>query len=122
MTRRRQQLGAWGEETAVRFLEQRGMKILKRNFRTPVGEIDIIARQGRTLVFIEVKTRRSVRFGFPQEAVGRTKQRQILRAAQWYLVGQHGNSRQPRFDVVAVLARPDGAHIEHIPDAFGADV
>jgi putative endonuclease len=121
VTRQRQQLGAWGEEVAVRFLRQRGMKIVERNFRTPVGEIDIIARQRGILVFVEVKTRRSSRFGPPQEAVGRTKQRQILRAAQWYLAGQPDNRRQPRFDVVAICARADGAHIEHIPDAFGID-
>lgn len=120
MTEERLSLGRWGEEAAVRFLRRAGMKILERNLRTPVGEIDIIARQGRTLVFVEVKTRRSAAFGVPQEAVGPFKQRQILRTAQWYLASGAGRGLQPRFDVVAVRPAADGgARVEHIPDAFG---
>jgi putative endonuclease len=119
MTEARQSLGRWGEEEAARFLRRAGMKILARNLRTPVGEIDIIARKGKTLVFVEVKTRRSAIYGVPQEAVGPFKQRQILRAAQWYLGSGAGRGLQPRFDVVAVRPGPQGAQVEHIPDAFG---
>ena len=119
MTEQRLSLGRWGEEEAARYLRRRGMKILERNVRTPVGEIDLIAKQGRDIVFVEVKTRRGELFGAPQEAVGPHKQRQILRAAQWYL-GSRGEIRlQPRFDVVAVRAAGGRALIEHIPDAFG---
>lgn len=119
MTEERLSLGKWGEEEAARYLRRKGLKVLERNVRTPVGEIDIVARQGRTLVFVEVKTRRGTLFGVPQEAVGPVKQRQILRSAQWYLGGGKGRGLQPRFDVVAVIAGRDGAaEIEHIPDAF----
>lgn len=119
MTEERLTLGRWGEEEAACYLRRLGMKIIERNFRTPVGEVDIIARQGRTLVFVEVKTRRSDAFGTPQEAVGPTKQRQILRAAQWYLTGGAGRGLQPRFDVIAVRPGAEGARVEHIPNAFG---
>jgi putative endonuclease len=119
VTEERLSLGRWGEEEAATFLARQGMKIVARNVRTPVGEIDLVARQGKTLVFIEVKTRRGVGFGTPQEAVGRTKQRQILRAAQWYLADGRGRGLQPRFDVVAVHVAATGAQIEHITDAFG---
>ncbi len=119
MTQQRLSLGRWGEEEAARFLQSRGMKIVARNVRTPVGEIDLIARQGKILAFVEVKTRRGLGFGTPQEAVGRTKQRQILRAAQWYMADGKTKDVQPRFDVVAVHATPGGAQIEHIADAFG---
>jgi len=119
MSEERLALGRWGEDRAAEFLRRRGMKILERNYRTPVGEVDIIVRKGKTLVFVEVKTRRSQAFGAPQEAVGPTKQRQIIRAAQWYL-GSQGKGLQPRFDVVAVLGQGEGeAHIEHFENAFG---
>ncbi|MCD4689232.1 MAG: YraN family protein [Desulfuromonadaceae bacterium] len=119
MTEQRLSLGKWGEEQATRFLRRAGMKIVARNLRTPVGEVDIIARKGKTLIFAEVKTRRSSAYGTPQEAVGATKQRQILRAASWYLNEQGEQDLQPRFDVLAVLVVNDKAQIEHIADAFG---
>ncbi|MFA5516386.1 MAG: YraN family protein [Desulfuromonadales bacterium] len=119
MTEERLSLGRWGEDAAVRFLRRQGMKIVERNFRTPVGEIDIIARHGSILAFIEVKTRRSNAFGTPQEAVGPFKQRQIVRTAQWYLNNGHGRGLQPRFDVIAVRPVGEEAQIEHIPNAFG---
>lgn len=118
MTERRLALGAWGEEQAVKYLKKNGLKIVERNFRTPVGEIDIIARERNVLVFIEVKTRRSEQFGTPQEAVGARKQRQIIRTAQWYLQ-QHRKDSQARFDVVAILCQSDGtAQVTHLVDAF----
>lgn len=121
MTEQRLALGAWGEEQAVTFLQRQGMKILERNFRTPAGEIDIVARDRSYLVFVEVKTRRSARFGTPQEAVGVRKQRQILRTAQWYM--QRKPTRlQPRFDVVAILCQSgDSPQVTHLADAFSLD-
>ncbi len=122
MSEERQSLGRWGEEQAVLYLRRKGWTIVERNLGTPVGEVDIIARQSNTLVFVEVKTRRSTAFGTPQEAVGPRKQRQILRAAQWYLTGQGapGGRLQPRFDVIAILAPPGGEMLlEHIVNAFG---
>lgn len=112
-------LGAWGEDRAAEYLRLQGMKILQRNYCTPVGEIDIIARDRKTLIFVEVKTRRSVAFGSPQEAVGIRKQRQIIRTCQWYLQEHKCGRLQPRFDVVAVLSGINGsAQITHLTDAF----
>lgn len=82
MTEARLQLGRQGEELAARHLEQRGFRIVARNYRTPIGELDIIARDRRHLLFVEIKTRRGMVFGAPAEAVGAHKQRQIVRAAQ----------------------------------------
>jgi len=119
MTEKRLALGAWGEDQAVRYLRLQGMKILERNFRTAAGEIDIIARHQNWLVFIEVKTRRGVMFGTPQEAVGQRKQQQIIRTAQWYLQKHSPGKLQPRFDVVAILCQSgDVADVTHIENAF----
>jgi putative endonuclease len=120
MSRERRSLGEWGERQAEAYLREKGWRILERNIRTPVGEIDLVAQSGRDLVFVEVKTRRSDAFGVPQEAVGLRKQRQILRAAQWYLLQQGKDGFQPRFDVVAVTADGESPRFEHIADAFGA--
>jgi len=119
MTRQRLALGKWGEERAVEFLRKQGCKILLRNYRTPVGEIDIIARKGRELLFVEVKTRRGDSFGLPQEAVGVRKQQQIIRTAQWYLQQGQGAKLNPRFDVIAILCQSDlSAEIQHLPNAI----
>ncbi|TYO96079.1 putative endonuclease [Geothermobacter ehrlichii] len=115
----RQTLGSWGERMAAAYLRQKGLRILCTNYRTPVGEIDLVARNRRHLVFVEVKTRRGTGYGSPQEAVGSRKQRQIIRAAQWYINDRGASGLQPRFDVVAVLRFGDGARIEHIENAFG---
>lgn len=119
MSHARLALGAWGEEQAAEYLRLQGMKILQRNYRTPVGEIDIIAKNKKFLVFVEVKTRRGVAFGSPQEAVGERKQRQIIRTCQWYLQEHKCGKLQPRFDVAAVLSEKDGtAQITYLEDAF----
>jgi len=118
MTEERLALGRWGEEEAARYLRKQGMRIIARNYRTPVGEIDIVARKKKILIFVEVKTRRTDTFGAPQDAVGLMKQRQIVRAAQWYLGDSNENGLEPRFDVVAVKQEGDRAIIEHFPDAF----
>lgn len=120
MTQARLNLGKQGEELAARYLEQRGFTIVARNHRTPIGELDIIARDRRHLLFVEVKTRRSTRFGAPAEAVGAHKQRQILRAAQWYLASARYPDLQPRFDVVSVIVGKGEPAVSHIPNAFGA--
>ena len=119
MTQARQHLGRHGEELAARHFERRGYTILARNYRTPIGELDIIARDRQHLIFIEVKTRRTTRFGVPAEAVGAHKQRQIVRAAQWYLASTPHSELQPRFDVISVIAGPGEPVITHIPSAFG---
>jgi putative endonuclease len=119
VTQQRLRLGKWGEELAVSYLRRRLYRIVATNYRSPVGEIDIIARRAGVLVFVEVKTRRGHRCGNPSEAVNQRKQRQIIRTAQWYL-GRHGEARwQPRFDVIAIQAETAKPVIEHIIDAFG---
>jgi putative endonuclease len=112
-------LGARGERTAARFLRRKGYRMLLRGFQTPQGEIDLIARDGDTLVFVEVKSRR---VGEPAEAVTPEKQRRITRAALQFLK-RHGLLEQRcRFDVVTIVWG-DGRQkpiIQHFPDAFEA--
>jgi putative endonuclease len=120
VTTRRQAVGRRGEEAARAFLRRRGVRILAENFVCAAGEIDLIGRDGDTLVFIEVKARTSAAFGPPQLAVHRRKQRQIIRAAQWYLA-ERGTPEVPcRFDVLA-LAFPEGGatpRVDWVRDAF----
>ena len=118
MTQDRLTLGRRGEDAAAQYLQRKGMKILERNLSTPVGEIDLVVRDRKILVFVEVKTRRSTAFGSPAEAVGPRKQRQIIRTAKWYLNDNPWKGLQPRFDVIAVTAQGDDFQIEHITDAF----
>ena len=118
MSRERQSLGAWGEQAAVAYLKKVGLKVTATNVRTPVGEIDLLARHGKVQVFIEVKTRKSREFGFPEEAVTARKQRQIIRAAQWYLADKGLEESEIRFDVVAVSLLDGELEIEHLPAAF----
>lgn len=120
----RKGLGNRGEETAAAYLEQKGYAILERQYRTPVGEIDLIARDGKTLVFVEVKTRRSARYGQPSAAVGWEKQRRIIRGAMWYMMNRQRQREAPpcRFDVVEVYAAQDHAwKVRHLENAFEAD-
>ncbi len=94
------------------------MKIVERNLRTPVGEIDLIVRDQHTLAFVEVKTRRGIGFESPGEAVGPRKQRQIIRTAKWYLNEFPHVKLQPRFDLIAITVLGDDLQIEHILGAF----
>lgn len=109
-------LGNRGEELAVKYLKKRGFKILERNFRTPLGEVDIIAEDRQILVFVEVKTRSDDSFGHPFEAVDNRKRERMKRIALLYLKDS-GMERQVRFDVVSVELR-DGERINHIVEAF----
>jgi putative endonuclease len=102
MSRERRLLGQAGESLAADTLQQQGYKVLTRNYRTPYGEVDLIAKDGDTLVFLEVKLRRSEFFGPPQAAVNTAKQRHLIRAAQYYLSRQGTADIKFRFDVVAI--------------------
>lgn len=113
-------LGERGENVAAKFLTNAGYKILQRNFRSKVGEIDIVARQGRTLVFVEVKTRTDDQVR-PEDQVNAEKQHQVTKAADVYL-SRFGMPQPPaRFDVIAILW-PDGREpiIRHHENAFEA--
>ena len=112
----RRSFGSQGEAQARDFLVRKGVKILEMNYSRPTGEIDIIAKQGRTLLFVEVKRRSSLRYGRPCEAVDRGKQAHILRTAQLYLQEKKLRDVPLRFDVIEVL--PDD--IRHIENAFDA--
>jgi len=114
----RGELGRRGEDTACAHLEGLGMQIVERNWRIRSGEIDIVARDRGTTVFVEVKARRSDLFGPPEESVTPTKQARLRR-----LAGEYLSERRPgtpaRFDVVSVFFTPDGAsQVNYIPDAF----
>ena len=118
MSHKRQQLGKAGEDLAARYLQKNGYAIIHRNYRCRSGEIDIIASHQATLVFIEVKTRSTNRFGTPAEAVTRRKQQQISRVAEEYLA-QNGLFTSPaRFDVLSIVNDGSQSHITHITDAF----
>jgi putative endonuclease len=118
MKDRRKELGQAGEEMAAAALKKQGYKVLERNYVTPLGEIDLIARQGKTVVIVEVKTRKSTRFGSPQEAVSAAKQDKLRRLADYYLKEKRLNGATVRFDVVAITLINAGPEIEIIPNAF----
>ena len=117
----RLELGERGEDAAAKFLRHHGYKILVRRFKSHAGEIDIIARQKDSLVFIEVKTRTTEQYGAPSEAVGKKKQRHMVRAALDYLHLLDNPRIKFRFDIVEVLLHegaqePDDICV--IPNAF----
>jgi putative endonuclease len=110
----RQRLGAAGEDLAARWYEQAGYQVVARNWRCRDGELDLVLRSRRTVVFCEVKTRTSDRFGTPAEAVTMTKQRRIRGLAARFLRENPQHCQAIRFDVVAVL----GGKVEVVEDAF----
>jgi putative endonuclease len=121
LSKARINLGAHGESLAVTFLKNKGIKILVRNYRQKTGEVDIIAQDGKWLVFVEVKTRKSLRFGQPYEAVTHKKQVQISRVALDYITRNKLHDRPVRFDVISILLQADGnADIQHLPNCFEA--
>ena len=107
-------LGRAGEIKAAEFLEKKGFKILKTNFKTHLGEIDIIAEDNGTLVFVEVKTRSSDGYGAPSEAVDYKKREKYFKVASEYLVRENKSDSVCRFDVVEI----EKGEINHIFDAF----
>lgn len=115
----RKALGKTGEDLAASYLKDLGYTLIKRNYRIRGGEIDIIAEQGQTLVFIEVKTRSSMQFGGPLEAVGPAKQKQIIYTAQHYLQQNDLFNRDIRFDVLGILIPANTPpQFELVPNAF----
>lgn len=113
------ELGREGERLAALFLEKQGLVIVERNFRTRSGEIDLVARDKKELVFVEVKTRSSTAFGSALEAVGPRKCRQIVRVASEYLLQNQGFDQAIRFDVIGILIA-DSVHYEYVKNAFDA--
>ena len=108
-------MGRVGEKRAVDFLKKKGFKILTTNYKTPVGEIDIIAEEKGVIVFIEVKTRTNDNFGLPCEAVDKKKQEKYYKTATHYLQKVKKTDSECRFDVVEI----ENGEINHIFNAFG---
>lgn len=114
------ELGRRGEDAAAAYLERVGMVVETRNWRCHVGEVDIVARDGETVVLVEVKTRRSERAGSAEEAVSRTKQKRIARLAEAYVASTGGSTESAiRFDVIAIRVLDEHrALLRHYRAAF----
>ena len=118
MTVERLSLGKEGELFAVKYLKKQGYRIKEQNYKTPVGEIDIIALDRKILAFIEVKTRQSICYGSPFEAVNHRKQRKIHKTAQHYLGSKKIKNKALRFDVLSLYMDGDKWQAQLIQDAF----
>ncbi|MEO0082055.1 MAG: YraN family protein [candidate division WOR-3 bacterium] len=114
----RSRLGAAGEQIAEQYLKSRGWRVLERNYRTKLGEIDLVCREKGTIVFVEVKTRTSSLYGEGTEAVNYSKQRKLYRLAQEYLGSHRLESADVRFDVLSIMFVSGQPTIKHIPGAF----
>jgi putative endonuclease len=121
---RRQATGRRAEALAAAYLENQGLRILTRNWRQPGGELDLVADDAGTCVFVEVRARTGLDFGHPLEAVGAAKRAQVVRAARLYLHLETPRANGYRFDVVGVLFAPDGGEpqVFHVPNAFETTV
>ncbi|MBR2303486.1 MAG: YraN family protein [Clostridia bacterium] len=106
--------GLYGEDLAIKYLAKRKYKIISRNYTCPMGEIDIVALDKKTLVFIEVKARSNEAFGLPREAVNKPKQWHISKTAQYFIHEHQVFSLETRFDVIEIL----NEKINHIKNAF----
>jgi putative endonuclease len=114
-------LGDAGEDLAIRHLQSLGYRILDRNYRCKVGEIDCVAVKDRTLVFLEVKSRTTAEYGGPLEAVDRRKRRKMTRLARMYALEKSLHDVPQRFDVVAVWFEGGRARVEVYENAFDAE-
>lgn len=103
MTERRRKVGKIGEQAAISHLEQLGYEIVDTNYRCPLGEIDIIAREGGSIVFVEVRTKTGSSFGMPEESITAEKARRLKRLALYYLQSVFRRAVPGRFDLVAVM-------------------
>ncbi len=118
MTNQKQAFGQWGEETAAGYLESNGYTILARNFHSAHGEIDIVASKEAALIFVEVKTRSSHAFAYPEDSVSRRKQAHLLSAAEDYLQEHPDCAENWQFDVIAIERKsdepPEIVHFENV--------
>lgn len=118
LTRERLDLGRFGEELALKEINRLGYKVVTRNYRCPLGEIDLVARDGDCLVFIEIKTRKGRTLGYAKEAVDQRKMRQMSKAALAYMKANDCTDSRARFDVIAINIQGGGAEIETVTNAF----
>lgn len=110
----KREVGTAYEQFAAAYLKELGYEIVEANYRCPVGEIDLVAKDGSYLVFVEVKYRKNLAAGSPFEAVNTKKQQTIRQVARWYLAERHGEDMPVRFDVAGIL----GEEITIVKDAF----
>lgn len=120
---RRRQIGEWGEAVALRHLESKGYRIRVRNWRTPEGEVDIVAQDGDTIVFVEVKARTTRDFGWPEESITAAKRRRLQRAAWAYLQAHEMVDAMWRIDVIAIDRSSSGTveRLEHYVSAVDGE-
>lgn len=117
----RKKLGNRGEKIAAKFLRKQGYQIIEKNYRSRLGEIDIVAEEDESIVFVEVKTRCSTDFGLPEEALSYDKRRRLSKLALGYLAHRRIKDTNCRFDVVSILMDNNRAnHIKLIKNAFPA--
>ena len=122
MTKSRIELGQMGEKLACIELTRMGYKIVTQNYRCKIGEIDVIAEDGETLVFIEIKTRNKAETSVVKEAVNIRKQRRIAKVALVYMKSKGCMDKRVRFDVVAISLKGNVSHIEIIKNAFDFEI
>ncbi len=120
MTQRRINIGKHGEALAQNYLQEQHYTIVQKNFRCKFGEIDIIAKEGHVVVFVEVRTKTSTAYGPAYNSVTYSKQKQIKRVALYYISKHNLVKTQFRFDVIGIFLDPhtDCSHIDHIQNAF----
>ena len=112
-------IGMQGQAAAKQFLADKGFKIIKENYRLRSSEIDVIAKDGEYIVFVEVKFRKGLSHGLPRESVGRAKQKKIIKAAMHYISITEKTEQDYRFDVVEILEKDGKLYANHIENAFG---
>jgi len=112
------QIGMHGQNGAELFLHEKGYIILERNYRTKSGEIDLIAQNNDDIIFIEVKFRKNLTYGYPRESVGKAKQQAIISTALHYIATKNLNNHSFRFDVVEVIEQDGHLYANHIENAF----
>ncbi len=118
----KQKIGYWGEEKAAEFLSARGYSIVDHNYRSPYGEIDLIAEKDGEIIFIEVKTRRGEKYGFPEDAITLTKRSHLVAAASYYIQSHFSVEVGWRIDVIAIRkSKEKGWEIIHYENAFSGE-
>ncbi len=106
--------GNQGEKLAKKFLDKKGLQIIESQFTTPFGEIDLVAIDGDEVVFVEVKTRQTTSYGYPEEAITKTKIRHMIHSAQHYLSKKHWEEKSYRFDIVSILVLKEKTDIQYL--------
>ncbi|HAP37065.1 MAG TPA: YraN family protein [Bacteroidetes bacterium] len=117
-TKSQRVIGKTGEEVAANYLKQNGYEILEQNYYYNHGEIDIVAKEGNALVFVEVKSRRSTKFGEPEESVTPKKQQLLRRTAEGYVTEKNIGEMDCRFDVVSVMMKNGKEECKILKDCF----